>query len=107
MKWEQQQQQQWGNKADIGDDDDDNDNDNSSNRILFIDRNSDRFQYILDYMRDDRQVSLPWTVSVSAFRQDLDYFGFDVNGKEISTTMVTPVEAAPVLATFIGNYHAE
>jgi BTB/POZ domain len=93
MKW---QQKQHGNKAA----DDDND-------ALYIDRNGDRFQYVLDYMRD-RQVSLPMTVSMSAFRQDLDYFGFD-NAQESSSsiTVGTPAEASALFATLIGNVHAD
>jgi BTB/POZ domain len=97
-KWRQQQQQRSGIKA--GDDDD------SNGDIMFIDRNGDRFQYVLDYMRD-RQVTLPMTVSVSAFRQDLDYFGFD-NAKETtsaSITVGTPAEAGALFTTLMGNYH--
>jgi BTB/POZ domain len=82
-----------------GDDKDEDDDANST--IKFIDRNSDRFQYVLDYMRD-RQVSLPMTVSVSAFRQDLEYFGFDT-AKEALIKIGTSAEAAPLFAALIGN----
>lgn len=43
---------------------------------IFIDRNAERFQYCLDYMRDG-EVWLPNTVSKQALLKDLDYFGFD------------------------------
>jgi BTB/POZ domain len=92
-------QPQRGIKA--GDDDDD---DTSNSTIMFIDRNGDRFQYVLDYMRD-RQVSLPMTVSVSAFRHDLAYYGFDNAQESSSVTVGTPAEARELFATFIGNLH--
>lgn len=41
---------------------------------IFIDRNGERFQYVLDYMRDGR-VELPRSVSKSLFQADLDYYG--------------------------------
>ena len=49
-------QPQRGIKA--GDDDDD---DTSNSTIMFIDRNGDRFAYVLDYMRDNK-IQLPITV---------------------------------------------
>jgi hypothetical protein len=44
---------------------------------LFIDRNGDRFQYCLDYMRDGPAVALPFTVSKESVLKELEYFGFD------------------------------
>ena len=44
---------------------------------LFIDRDGERFRYVLDFMRDGPKVSLPVTVSKEGFLKDLDYFGFD------------------------------
>jgi hypothetical protein len=43
---------------------------------LFIDRDSDRFRFCLDYMRDD-EVWLPLNVPIEGFLLDLDYFGFE------------------------------
>jgi hypothetical protein len=52
---------------------------------LFIDRDGERFRYVLDFMRDGPNVSLPVTVSKEGFLKDLDYFGFDsVNPNDIS-----------------------
>jgi hypothetical protein len=48
------------------------------NDILFIDRNGERFQCVLDCMRD-RQVHLPVTVDKAAFLVDLGYYGFDAD----------------------------
>ena len=44
---------------------------------LFIERNGERFQYCLDYMRDGGEVELPPTVSRNGFLQDLVYYGFE------------------------------
>lgn len=49
----------------------------SSCNSLFIERNGDRFQYCLDYMRDGGIVNLPPTVPKEALLQDLLYYGFD------------------------------
>ena len=43
---------------------------------IFLDRDSERFRYCLDYMRDGKVV-LPPTESREAFIQELEYFGFD------------------------------
>jgi len=52
---------------------------------IFIDRDSDRFRYCLDYMRDDQAVALPHTESKSAFLKDLEYYGFEnVDPKRIT-----------------------
>jgi len=48
--------------------------DDSSNETIFVDRNGERFQYVLDLLRDGR-VFLPLTVSKEAFLVDLEYFG--------------------------------
>lgn len=46
------------------------------NDPIFIDRNGERFQYVIDYMREG-QVELPTTVSMDTFLKEMDYFGFD------------------------------
>jgi hypothetical protein len=79
--------------------------DDDGEQAMFIDRNGDRFQYVLDYMRD-RQVSLPMTVSVSGFRQDLEYYGFD-NVKESCINVGTPAEAGPLFGTLTGNFYSD
>lgn len=50
---------------------------------LFIDRNGERFQYCLDYMRDGA-VWLPLNVPKEGILLDLDYFGFE----EVDTTKI-------------------
>mmetsp|Transcript_21959 Transcript_21959/g.47777 ORF Transcript_21959/g.47777 Transcript_21959/m.47777 type:complete len:240 (+) Transcript_21959:583-1302(+) len=44
---------------------------------IFVDRNGDRFQYVLDYMRDGQNAILPVTVPKEAFLKDLEYYGFE------------------------------
>jgi hypothetical protein len=62
------------------------DNDNErKDEPLFIDRDGERFRYVLDFMRDGPNVSLPVTISKEGFIKDLDYFGFDnVNPDNVS-----------------------
>lgn len=57
---------------------------------LFIDRNWKRFEFVLDYMRDQK-VSLPTNdVSKYALLQELEYFGFnDFSLNSIDTTLAS------------------
>ena len=59
--------------------DDDNDDDTNdgttTDKVLFIDRNGHRFQYVLDYMRD-QHVHSPMGVTGASIRKELEYFGF-------------------------------
>ena len=57
--------------------DDSGDESDKDKKALFIDRNGERFQYVLDYMRDGSNVSLPVLVSKEGFLKDLEYFGFE------------------------------
>jgi hypothetical protein len=45
---------------------------------LFIDRNGERFQYIVDWYRDG-QITVPRTISVNALRNDALFFGLPEN----------------------------
>lgn len=56
---------------------DDDDRIDTTNDPLFVDRDGERFRYILDYMRDGPNISLPVTVSKDNFLIDLEYFGFE------------------------------
>ena len=51
---------------------------------IFIDRNGERFQYVLDYMRDSR-VELPLSIPRTQFVADMEYFSLDY--KEDSITL--------------------
>lgn len=52
-----------------------NNQEEQEEKVLFIDRNGQRFQYVLDYMRDTK-VHLPVGVTNGSFLQELEYFGF-------------------------------
>mmetsp|Transcript_10454 Transcript_10454/g.10099 ORF Transcript_10454/g.10099 Transcript_10454/m.10099 type:complete len:214 (+) Transcript_10454:1080-1721(+) len=56
-------------------DDDDNDG-TTEEEGVFIDRNGVRFQYVLDYMRDQK-VHSAIGASGASIRKELEYFGFD------------------------------
>lgn len=71
---------------------------------LYIDRNGDRFQYILDFMRDG-QVHLPVTESNAALQKELEYYGFQ-NIKEQSITQGT-LEGGRVLTNTTRNVDEE
>lgn len=86
-------------------DDWNNSNNDDDKNVIFIDRNGHRFQYVLDFMRD-QEVNLPVTESIEAIMNELEYYGFDnVRGDETSfsssmprITAATPVEAGRILA---------
>ena len=59
-------------------------NSSSTNGPILINRNGERFAYILDYMRDNR-INLPITVSKEDIINDLNYYGFD----NIDSIMIT------------------
>ena len=71
------------------------------NDAHFIDRNGDRFQFVLDYMRDG-EVNLPMTVSKSAFLKEMEYYGFG-NVEDSSIVAGTLEEAGDVLAAVSNN----
>ena len=59
----------------------------NQNEHIFIDRDSELFRYILNYMRDGF-VYLPSSVSKDALLQDLHYFGFqDINTNQIRMSL--------------------
>lgn len=52
-------------------------NSEKNDGAIFIERNGIRFQFVLDYLRDGKAVSLPAIVSKKAFVADLVYFAVD------------------------------
>jgi hypothetical protein len=50
----------------------------SNQEPLFIDRNGERFQYILDWYRDGR-ITLPKTIAIEAIKSDALFFGLPEN----------------------------
>jgi hypothetical protein len=63
----------------------------SKDKPIFIDRNGDRFAYVLDNMRDNK-IQLPITVSKEGLIDDMHYYGFD-NIDSISITVNIPMYA--------------
>lgn len=58
---------------------------NNGNQIIepiFIERDGDRFQWIIDYMRDG-MVSLPCSISKEALMNDMKSLGFDIDPQNI------------------------
>ena len=43
---------------------------------IFIDRDGERFQYCLDYMKEGGPINIPETVCKNALLQDFEYYGF-------------------------------
>lgn len=68
-----------------------NNDETDTSSPLFIERNGERFQYVLDYMRDG-VLDIPITVSKDAMIRDLSYFGLIFSEPPVST--VHPNESA-------------
>jgi hypothetical protein len=61
-----------------------------STEEIFIDRNGERFQYVLDYLRDSC-VELPMSIPKGQLVADLDYFGIDYgDGSTITLSVSNP-----------------
>lgn len=65
-------------------------------RPVFIDRDSERFRYILDYMRDGI-VHLPLTESKTALLHEFEYYGFANVKDDVVNTRDAHVTAATAL----------
>ncbi|KAL3917193.1 MAG: hypothetical protein SGILL_004827, partial [Bacillariaceae sp.] len=72
--------------------------------MIYIDRNGNRFQYVLDYMRDGT-VHLPVTECYAAIAHELDYFGFENVGpkKVVQGTL----EGGRIMTSISGNVSEE
>jgi hypothetical protein len=68
---------------------------------LFIDRSGDRFQYVLDYMRDGK-VFLPVTESRAAVAHELEYFGFENVEQEKALSQAT-LDGGRVMSSISSN----
>lgn len=80
-----------GKDNDSGNDDDDN--------PIFLDCDSERFRYCLDYMRHGK-VSLPITESKSALLAELSYYGFE----DVQPNMIDCSNAIAEAATSLVEY---
>jgi BTB/POZ domain len=71
-------------------------------KVYFVDRDGQRFRYVLDFMRDGGKIHLPVTESRGAVAQELDYYGFNnVDEGEASSIIVGGV----LDQTMIQNVH--
>lgn len=71
----------------------------------YTDRNGDRFQYVLDYLRDGK-VQLPADVSKGAFFAGLEYFGIRIED-ETAVNSTFPILYAYDEILSIHNQHEE
>jgi hypothetical protein len=67
---------------------------------IFIERNGNRFQYVLDYMRDGKVV-LPVTESKESVLAELKYFGVEANKSEVSDTSAKRADCVKSYSTVI------
>lgn len=77
--------------ADDDHDDNNNNNSNESEDEIFVDRNGERFQYVLDYLRD-AHVELPRSIPRGQFLADLGYYGLDYTEESVSLSLASPRE---------------
>lgn len=74
---------------------------------MFIERDRDRFQYILDYMRD-RRVMIPSNgrLTKESMMAEFQYYGFDVPESAIEVSTYSPCELAEHLASVEKEHQA-
>jgi BTB/POZ domain len=66
---------------------------------IFVDRNGERFQYVLDYMRDSR-VELPLSIPRGQFVLDMEYFALDYDDSNITLSVASPRDLFHSLGRF-------
>jgi BTB/POZ domain len=66
---------------------------------IFIDRDGERFHYVLDYMRDG-YTSLPYNITQDAVLNELSYFGFENVDPETITVQYSPSFAVNLVASY-------
>jgi BTB/POZ domain len=76
------------------------------NATIFIDRNGDRFQYVLDYMRD-KEIHLPLSVPKAAMMNDLEFLGFSNIDSNSIHDGAASAEAATQIAICEAQYQQE
>ena len=73
---------------------------------IFIDRNGQRFQYVLDYMRD-QEVNLPLNAAKGSVMKELEYFGFEHGASEAIKVSCTYIEAVEQVSMYQKDHQAE
>lgn len=72
---------------------------------FYIDRDGERFRYVLDYMRDG-EIHVPMTVSRNVIQKELEYYGFE-NVRESTITAESLAEARKIFSSFSENMYEE
>jgi BTB/POZ domain len=74
---------------------------------IFVERNGDRFQYVLDYLRDGRAF-LPMGVPKDAFLGDLEYYCLEgVDESKIERKLTCAAQVLHDLRSEIGSWDAD
>jgi hypothetical protein len=74
---------------------------------VFINRDGERFRYVLDYLRDG-SVALPLSIPKAAFLKELEYFGFEgVDAGSITVDYSSANEASNYIAECYANFKKE
>ena len=81
-------------------------NHDNQDRPMFIDRDGERFRYVLDYMRD-KEANLPITISMSGFLKDMIYFGFEQEEIESKVKQGTLADMQTIATTMGANEEDE
>jgi BTB/POZ domain len=92
----------WNNNEKEDGDDVDNDNDDDDDDDegeLFIERDGERFRYVLDYMRDG-SVQLPLSIPRGQLVMDLEYYGIDYDDESITLSVADPKDLFRGLARY-------
>ena len=61
----------------------------ASNPEIFIDRNGERFQYLLNYM-STRKVTLPLSVPCASLFTNMEYFGINYDDSDVTLSVADP-----------------
>ena len=77
-----------------------------STREIFIDRNGQRFQYVLDWYRDG-YINLPPDVPYESFINDVKFFGVPVDAVEPPKTTTKPQNQLAVVSYINGRCYIE
>ncbi|KAL3911903.1 MAG: hypothetical protein SGARI_001418, partial [Bacillariaceae sp.] len=66
---------------------------------IFLDRDGERFRFVLDYLRD-LKVQLPLSVPKAQFCADLEYYGLDTVHENITLSVADPQDLFHTLGRF-------
>ena len=70
-----------------------------ANDEIFLERDGNRFQYVLDYMRDAK-VELPLSIPRGQFITDMEYYGLEYSDDGITLCVANPKDLFHSLALF-------